>query len=77
MEQIKMENDFKWVLRVLNSSKTTTHIENSVKLFDLFISKWSECISDSVYELSYNSKFNNLKNDEMIVFFDEKLKKID
>lgn len=58
-----MENDFKWVLRVLSSCKTTTHIENSVKLFDLFISKWSECISDSVYELTYNSKFNNVKKE--------------
>lgn len=63
MEQIKMENDFNWVMRVLNSSKTNTHIENSVKLFDLFINKWSEYISDSVYELTYCSKFNKLKKE--------------
>lgn len=58
-----MENDFNWVMRVLNSSKTNTHIENSVKLFDLFINKWSEYISDSVYELTYCSKFNKLKKE--------------
>lgn len=63
MEEIKMENDFNWVLKVLNSSKTNTHIENSVKLFDLFINKWGEYLTDSVYELTYCSKFNRVKKE--------------
>lgn len=63
MEEIKMENDFKWVIKVLNSSKTETHVKNSVKLFDLFILKWVSTMNDNIYKISYTSKFNKAKRE--------------
>lgn len=58
-----MENDFKWVIKVLNSSKTETHVKNSVKLFDLFILKWISTMNDNTYKISYTSKFNKAKRE--------------
>lgn len=58
-----MENEFKWVIKVLNSSKTETHVKNSVKLFDLFILKWVETMNHDIYKISYTLKFNRAKRE--------------
>lgn len=58
-----MENEFKWVIKVLNSSKTETHVKNCVKLFDLFIKKWVETMNHDIYKISYTSKFNRAKRE--------------
>lgn len=63
MEQIKMENEYRWVLNVLKSSKTKSHVESSINLFNLFIDKWSEYISDSIYEITYIYEFNKIKEE--------------
>ena len=63
MGEIKMENEFKWVIKVLNSCKTETHVKNCVKLFDLFIIKWVQSMDDNIYKISYTSKFNKAKRE--------------
>lgn len=63
MEEIQIKNEFDWVIRVLESSKNKTHIENSSKLFEFFIEKWGEFFLESVYGISYRSKFNKIKNE--------------
>jgi hypothetical protein len=46
MEFIKIQNDYTWTIKVLESCLTEPQIEVSEKLFSRFISKWSDEISD-------------------------------
>lgn len=60
MDVINIENDFKWVLKVLNSSINNNHINTSIILFNTFLKKWDWEISDEK-KLSLYGKFNTAK----------------
>jgi len=61
MEFIEIKNEFNWVVKILNSSRTKEHISSSEKLFENFIKKWDSDLSD-VMKLKYQNEFNQIKN---------------
>ncbi|MEY4573162.1 MAG: hypothetical protein RLZ10_2446 [Bacteroidota bacterium] len=61
MEFIEIKNEFNWVVKILNSSRTKEHISASEKLFENFIKKWDSDLSD-VMKLKYQNEFNQIKN---------------
>ena len=46
MQFIKIQNDYTWTIKVLESCLTEPQIEVSEKLFSRFLSKWVDEISD-------------------------------
>lgn len=61
MEFIEIKNEFNWVIKILNSSRTKEHISASEKLFENFIKKWDSDLSD-IMKLKYQNEFNQIKN---------------
>lgn len=43
----KIYTEFDWVLRITNSSTTYDHILTSDKLFECFLNKWENFISET------------------------------
>jgi hypothetical protein len=72
MEFIEIKNEFNWVIKILNSSKTKEHISASEKLFENFIKKWDFEISD-IMKLKYQNEFNVIKNDKTSDLFLQKV----
>lgn len=56
-----MISEYSWVLNVLDSCKTEEQIKTSENLFNLFLNKWEEDISD-IKKIDMTHKFNKLKN---------------
>lgn len=64
---MSIETEYEWVLKTLNSSTSTDHINVSDKLFDAYITKWSDELSD-VKLMTINSTYErqkSLKTDEI------------
>jgi len=72
MEFIEIKNEFTWVIKILNSSKTKEHISASEKLFENFVRKWDFELSD-IMKLKYQNEFAQSKNNKMSEIFLEKV----
>lgn len=58
---MSIETEYEWVLKTLNSSMSMDHINVSDKLFDAYITKWSEELSD-VKLMTINSTYERQKS---------------
>jgi hypothetical protein len=61
MNIISIETEYQWVLKTLNSSLTIDHVNVSDKLFDAYLTKWSDELSD-VKLLTINSTYERQKS---------------
>lgn len=46
MDFENIKKDFDWVIKVLESCKTSQHLTTTIKLFDVFLEKWDWDLSD-------------------------------
>ncbi len=58
---MSIETEYEWVLKTLNSSTSMDHINVSDKLFDAYITKWSDELSD-VKLMKINSTYERQKS---------------
>jgi len=61
MNIISIETEYDWVLKTLNSSLTLDHINVSDKLFESYLTKWSDELSD-VKLMTINSTYERQKS---------------
>jgi hypothetical protein len=61
MNIISIETEYEWVLKILNSSKTMDHINVSDKLFESYVKKWLDELSD-VKLMTINSIYGRKKS---------------
>ena len=61
MNIISIETEYEWVLKTLNSSLTLDHINVSDKLFESYLTKWSDELSD-VKLMTINSTYERQKS---------------
>jgi len=61
MNIISIETEYDWVLKTLNSSLTLDHINVSDKLFESYLTKWSNELSD-VKLVTINSSYERQKS---------------
>jgi hypothetical protein len=61
MNIISIETEYDWVLKTLNSSLTLDHINVSDKLFESYLTKWSDELSD-VKLVTINSSYERQKS---------------
>ena len=61
MSIISIETEYDWVLKTLNSSLTLDHINVSDKLFESYLTKWSDELSD-VKLMTINSTYERQKS---------------
>jgi hypothetical protein len=68
MDLFHIHQEFNWVNKVLFSSKTDTHIECSVNLFNNFMNKWRfEMTEDLKINLNRNFNENYLFQREKVI----------
>lgn len=60
MDKVKKYlNEFEWVMRVLDSCNTKSQAIASIRLFDYFVSKWSQSdIEIEEFLISHSDQFN-------------------
>jgi len=46
MDVLGVQNDYDWIVKILKSSKTSTHIEMTDKLLSFFLKKWYGILND-------------------------------
>ena len=68
MDFLDLKKDFDWVLKVLESSKTSLHLKSSEKLLELFFKKWDFELSEE-RKIRLGHLFNKSKN-KLILHFD-------
>jgi hypothetical protein len=61
MDFENIKKDFDWVIKVLESCKTSQHLTTTIKLFDVFLEKWDWDLSDE-RKLTFYSVFNRTKS---------------
>jgi hypothetical protein len=61
MNIISIETEYQWVLKTLNSSLTLDHINVSDRLFESYLTKWSDELSD-VKLMTINSTYERQKS---------------
>ena len=61
MNIISIETEYQWVLKTLNSSLTLDHINVSDRLFESYLTKWSDELSD-VKLMTINSTYGRQKS---------------
>ena len=61
MEFLEIENEFEWVLKVMESSTNLTHLKTSEKLFQNFLDKRRAFISNIII-IKLTNNFNINKN---------------
>ena len=61
MNIISIETEYDWVLKTLNSSLTLDHINVSDKLFESYLTKWSDELSD-IKLMTVNSTYERQKS---------------
>jgi hypothetical protein len=61
MNIISIETEYQWVLKTLNSCLTIDQVNVSDKLFDAYLTKWSDELSD-VKLLTINSTYERQKS---------------
>jgi hypothetical protein len=65
MEFIKLQNEYSWVIEVLESCNTEPQVMTTNNLFKQFIKKWSDEISDE-RKIRLVHGFNRLMGDKII-----------
>ena len=61
MTFLNLENEFNWVVKILNSCVNLPQISTADKLFESYKNRWSEELSD-VKILTLNSKYEREKS---------------
>lgn len=61
MNIISIETEYDWVLKTLNSSLTIDHINVSDRLFESYLTKWSDELSD-IKLMTINSTYERQKS---------------
>ena len=61
MNIISIETEYQWVLKTLNSSLTLDHINVSDRLFESYLTKWSDELSD-IKLMTINSTYERQKS---------------
>lgn len=61
MNIISIETEYQWVLKTLNSSLTLDHINVCDRLFESYLTKWSDELSD-VKLMTINSTYERQKS---------------
>jgi hypothetical protein len=61
MEFLEIENEFEWVIKVMESSTNLEHLKTSEKLFQNFLDKRRAFISDIII-IKLTNNFNINKN---------------
>lgn len=61
MNIISIDTEYQWVLKTLKSSLTIDHVNVSDKLFEAYLTKWSDDLSD-VKLLTINSIYERQKS---------------
>jgi hypothetical protein len=61
MEFLQIDIEYKWVVKVMESSTTFSQLETSEKLFQNFLGKWGAFISNIIL-IKLTNNFNKLKN---------------
>jgi len=61
MNIISIDTEYQWVLKTLKSSLTIDHVNVSDKLFEAYLTKWSDELSD-VKLLTINSIYERQKS---------------
>jgi hypothetical protein len=61
MNIISIETEYDWVLKTLNSSLTLDHINVSDRLFESYLTKWSDELSD-IKLMTINSTYERQKS---------------
>ena len=61
MNIISIETEYQWVLKTLKSSLTIDHVNVSDKLFEAYLTKWSDELSD-VKIMTINSTYERQKS---------------
>lgn len=65
MEFLKINSDYNWVLKVLNSCTRLEQLEICQKLFNNFINKWISDLSEEK-TLTFNWNFQKHKSQKII-----------
>jgi len=65
MEFIKLQNEYSWVIEVLESCNTEPQVMVSNNLFKQFIKKWSDEMSDE-RKIRLVHGFNRLMGDKIL-----------
>jgi hypothetical protein len=65
MEFIKLQNEYSWVIEVLESCNTEPQVMTTNNLFKQFIKKWSDEISDE-RKIRLVHGFNRLMGDKIL-----------
>ena len=60
MDVLGVQNDYDWIVKILKSSKTSTHIEMTDKLLSFFLKKWYGILNDD-QKNTFLCDFNNIK----------------
>lgn len=71
MDVFGVENEYNWVIKILKSSNSISHIEMSDKILNLFLNKWDGILNDDQKNTFYYD-FLNIK--ESVI---QKIKKND
>ena len=61
MEFLQIDAEFKWVIKVMESSTNLEHLKTSEKLFQNFLDKWRAFISN-ILLIKLTNNFNINKN---------------
>ena len=61
MNIISIETEYQWVLKTLNSSLTLDHINVSDRLFESYLTKWSDELS-YIKLMTINSTYERQKS---------------
>jgi len=65
MEVLKIQKDYGWVLKVLDSCKTKEQVDTCQTLFNNFIYKWIHDLSEE-RTLTFNWNFQKHKSQKLI-----------
>lgn len=65
MDIIKIQKDYGWVLKVLESCLNVEQVKVTERAFENFLKKWSSEISE-VRSITFSSNFQKLKSKKLI-----------
>ena len=65
MDIIKIQKDYGWVLKVLESCLNVEQVKVTERAFENFLKKWSSELSE-VRSITFSSNFQKLKSKKLI-----------
>jgi len=65
MDIIKIQKDYGWVLKVLESCLNVEQVKVTERAFENFLKKWSSEISE-IRSITFSSNFQKLKSKKLI-----------